>query len=70
MIALCLGAVGIVTEHTSLWLAIVIGLTTLSLQGYRYSRAAALGGLGTAWIVVANLLLGVSIVVLKVAIVH
>lgn len=70
IVALCLGVVGIVTEHTSLWLAIATGLTILALQGYRYSRAATLGRLWTAWIVVANLLLGVSIVVLKVTIVH
>jgi hypothetical protein len=68
--ALCLGALGIVTEHTSLWLAILVGVAMLSVQGYRYSRAAALGGLATAGILVVNLLLGLSIVILKVTIVH
>ena len=33
IVALCLGVVGIVTEHTSLWLAIATGLTILALQG-------------------------------------
>ena len=42
----------------------------LFAQGYRYSRAARLGGLATARILVANLVLGAAIVVLKVMIVH
>jgi len=67
--ALCLGAIGLVTEATAIWLAIAIGLAILSFEGLRYSRAAALGRLGTAWVLLANVLLGASIVILKVTIV-
>jgi hypothetical protein len=53
----------------SLLVAIAIGLAILSFEGLRYSRAAALGRLGTAWVLLANVLLGASIVILKVTIV-
>lgn len=70
VLALLLGVFGVVSESTSIWLAIALGLAALFAQGYRYSRAARLGGLATAGILVANLVLGAAIVVLKVMIVH
>jgi len=70
IVALGLGCVGLVAEGTSIWLAIAIGLVILALQGYRYARAAALGGVAAAGILVVNVLLGASIVILKVTIVH
>lgn len=61
---------GIVTESTAVWLALVLGLVTLAIQGYRYARIAALGRIGTASILVVNLLLGASVVLMKVMLVH
>jgi hypothetical protein len=60
----------LVAEGTSVWLAIALGLITLTAEGYRYARVADLGAVGTVSILVANLLLGLSIVVMKVSLVH
>ena len=70
VLALVLGATGIVSESTSLWLAIAVGLATLFAQGYRYSLATRMGWLGTVAILVANLAFGLCIVFLKVEFVH
>ncbi len=69
-LALLLGVVGLIAEGTSVWLAIALGLITLTAEGYRYARVADLGAVGTVSILVANLLLGLSIVVMKVSLVH
>jgi len=69
-LALLLGVVGLIAEGTSVWLAIALGLITLTAEGYRYARVADLGVVGTVSILVANLLLGLSIVVMKVSLVH
>ena len=68
--ALMLGVVGLVSESTSVWIAIALGLTTLTVQGYRYARIASLGRTGTIAILIVNLMLGGSVVLLKVALVH
>ena len=70
ILALLLGVVGLIGEGTSVWLAIALGLITLTAEGYRYARVADLGAVGTVSILVANLLLGLSIVVMKVSLVH
>jgi hypothetical protein len=70
VLALCLGAVGVISESTSVWVAIVVGLATLFLQGVRYARASTLNGFAFAAIVVANLAFGVAVVLLKVSLVH
>lgn len=70
ILALMVGVFGLVPERTSVWLAIGLGLATLSVEGYRYARVADLGKLGTAAILAANLLLGLSVVLMKVALVH
>jgi hypothetical protein len=68
--ALLLGAIGLVSESTSVWIAIGLGLATLTVQGYRYASIASLGHGGTIVILVVNLMLGASVVLLKVALVH
>lgn len=68
--ALLLGVVGLVNESTSIWLAIAAGLATLAVQGYRYARAASLGRIGTASILVVNLLFGLCVVAMKVTLIH
>jgi hypothetical protein len=62
--------VGLVNESTSIWLAIAAGLATLAVQGYRYARAASLGRIGTASILVVNLLFGLCVVAMKVTLIH
>jgi hypothetical protein len=69
-IALTLGAVGLFDETASIWLALVVGLATLALEGARYARIERLGGTGTLVAVAANVGLGILVVVLKVAVLH
>jgi hypothetical protein len=68
--ALLIGAVGWVPERTAIWLAIGTGLATLTVEGVRYARVEEMGTTGTAVAIGANLLLGLCVVILKVAIAH
>jgi len=70
ILALLLGAVGLIHESASIWLAIGVGLGTLSAQGIRYARATQLSRSGTAAILVMNLVFGLFVVVLKVTLIH
>ena len=67
---LMLGVLGLIHESASVWLAIAIGFVILTVQGYRYARVARFGRIGTTLILVFNLVLGATVVVLKVALVH
>lgn len=69
-VALILGALGILKESTSVWLALGLGLATLGIEGLRYARVEKLSGLGTLAITAANLGLGALVIVLKVAVAH
>jgi hypothetical protein len=69
-IALTLGAVGLFDETASIWLALVVGLVTLALEGTRYARIERLGRTGTFVAVGANVGLGILVVVLKVSVLH
>jgi hypothetical protein len=69
-IALTLGAVGLFDETASIWLALVVGLVTLALEGTRYARIERLGRTGTLVAVGANVGLGILVVVLKVSVLH
>ncbi len=68
--ALVLGAVGVLRENTSVWLALGIGLGTLAVEGLRYARLEKLSGWGTLAVTAANLGLGMFVVLLKVAVSH
>lgn len=68
--ALMLGVLGLIDESASIWVAIAIGLVMLAVQGYRYARVARLDRVGTTLILIINLLLGASVVVMKVALIH
>jgi len=68
--ALMLGVIGIVSESTSVWIAIDIGIAILMVQGYRYARVTGLGAVATAAVLVVNVALGMIIVVLKVSLLH
>ena len=68
--ALLLGAIGLVSENVAVWLAIGVGLATLTVQGYRFARVGQLGRLGTVGVVAANLALGLCVVAMKAALLH
>lgn len=68
--ALLLGGLGVLDETASIWLALALGLGILALEGARYSRLEHLGWAGTLVAVVANVGLGVLVVVLKIEILH
>ena len=68
--ALLLGAASVLKESTAVWVAFGIGVATLAAQGVRYARAEQLGRTGTFLAVAVNLALGLSLVLLKTAVVH
>lgn len=68
--ALLLGAIGVLHESTSVWLALGIGLGILGLEGLRYARLERLSALGTLAVTSANLGLGLFVVALKIAVTH
>ena len=70
MCALALGALGVFRERTAVWLAVAIGVATLTAQGLRYARLERLSRLATVFTVGLNLALGLAIVALKVAVAH
>ncbi len=53
-----------------MWLALGLGVAALAVQGVRYARLERLSKTGTAVVVGLNLVLGLSIVILKVLVVH
>jgi hypothetical protein len=68
--ALVLGALGLVREATAVWLALGIGLATLTVEGVRYARLERLGTVAATVAVAGNLALGLLVVVMKVALAH
>jgi hypothetical protein len=69
-LALLLGAFGVVRETRAVWLALGMGLLTLVVEGVRYAKLEGFGRGGTLLAVGANLALGSSVVLLKVAVAH
>jgi hypothetical protein len=70
IIALTLGAIGVLRESRSIWLALGLGVATLGVQAWRYSRVEDLGPSKTIAVVAWNLALGLVLVGLKAAISH
>ena len=70
VIALLLGAVGILGPHFALWLAFGLGLLTLGAQGLVFARVERLGPLATVAVVTTNLALGIALVALKLLLNH
>jgi hypothetical protein len=68
--ALLLGALGIIRESASVWVALGLGLAILAAEGLRYAHIETLGRTATLTVVGANLTIGLFVVVLKVAIAH
>jgi hypothetical protein len=68
--ALLLGALGIVSEPTSLWIAFLLGMAVLAAEGLVFARVERLRWLGTIGVVAANLSLGAVLVALKLFLSH
>lgn len=64
--ALLLGAVDLVGDRFAVRLALAAGTTVLAAQGLAYARIERLSLLGTATVVIANVMLGLVIVGLEV----
>jgi hypothetical protein len=67
---LLLGALGLVEEDTTIWLAFGLGFVSLAAQGARYARVERLGAAGMAAVIALNLALGGVVVALKVLVSH
>jgi len=70
VLALALAGLEVIDDSTGVWLAVALCLVTLLAQGLRYARIERLGGGATLVVVAANLLLGLAIVLLKVAVAY
>jgi hypothetical protein len=68
--AVALGAVGVLQERTSVWIAFGIGVLGLAVQGMRYAKLERLTRAGAALTVTLNLVVGLGLVALEVAIAH
>ena len=68
--ALVLGAVGVLSPHTAVWVAFVLGLVVLAAEGIVVARVERLGWLGTIAVVAGNVSLGLVLVALKLAVSH
>jgi hypothetical protein len=68
--ALLLGALGVIRESASVWVALALGLATLAAEGLRYAHLETLGRTATLTVVGANLTIGLFVIALKVAIAH
>jgi hypothetical protein len=68
--ALVLGAAGVIRETRAVWLALILCLVTLTVQGVRYAGIERLGRRGAVISVALNLALGLVIVALKAGLSH
>ena len=68
--ALLLGAFGLVGDRFAVWLALGAGTTVLAAQGLAYARIERLSLLGTATVVITNVMLGLVIVGLEAFVLH
>jgi hypothetical protein len=69
-VALLLGALGLLDESASIWLALALGLVVLAVQGLRYARIERIGATGTLVVVAANVGIGLLVVLLKAVALH
>jgi hypothetical protein len=70
LVALLLGAFGILSTKLAVWVAFGLGLVVLCAQGITFARVERMGRLGTLAVVAANLGLGVALVGLKLLVSH
>jgi len=70
VVALLLGAFGVLEDHTALWLASGLGLGVIAVQGVIFARLERLGFLGMLLVVTVNVALGLILVALKLFVTH
>jgi hypothetical protein len=70
VLVVVLGALGLFHARTALWLAVGVGVATLTIQGIRFARLEELTTAGTIASVGVNLALGLSIVIVKALLTH
>ena len=70
LVALVLGALGVVSTNAAVWAAFGLGLAVLGVQGLVFARVERLGWLGTVGVVACNLALGAALVGLKLVLSH
>jgi hypothetical protein len=68
--ALLLGAVGLISAHAAVWVALALGLAVLGAQGLVFARVERLSLLRTLVVVGLNLGLGVLLIGLKLIVSH
>jgi hypothetical protein len=70
VVALLLGAFGVISTQVAVWAAFVLGLAVLAAEGVMVARIERLGPLGTLAVVAGNVSLGVLLVGLKLVVSH
>jgi hypothetical protein len=70
LVALVLGALGVFSAGTAVWIAFGLGLVVLAQQGIQFARVERLSWPGTLLVVAANLALGLVLIALKLAVSH
>jgi hypothetical protein len=70
VLLLGLGSLGVFSVPVAVWLAFLAGLFVLVAEGFAFARTEKLAALGTAGIIAANLLMGLLLVALKLAVSH
>ena len=70
LLAVAIGAARAVADTTAIWIAVGLGVVTLTVQGVRYARLEQLGWAGTGVSVAINLGFALLIVLLKVLVSH
>jgi hypothetical protein len=68
--ALLAGAIGLISEDASVWLALGLGLFVLAVQGLLFARVERLAWFGTLVVVALNLGLGVLLIGMKLLVSH
>ncbi len=68
--AVALGALGVLSNTVALWVAVAIGVATLTIEGIRYARLEHLSRTGTLVTVAINLAFGLALVALKATLSH
>lgn len=68
--SIALGALGLVSGRTALWIAFVPGVTALTAQAFRYAYLEQLSPAGAALAVAFNLVFGLIFVKLKAFLAH
>ena len=70
IIPLLLGALGVFSERTAVWIAFALGFAVLAAQGLVFARVERYGRLATAAVIAANIGLGGLLVLLKLFVSH